>query len=72
MQETARMKGAPMMSDKDWAEVFGLEKWYQSNTTGKIVPSIFEVFAQVFESLFKYHTIDLKWRVIWLAGTTEA
>ena len=61
-----------MMSDKDWAEVFGLEKWYQSETMGNIVPSIREVFAQVFESLFKHRTLDLRWRVIWLAETQEA
>lgn len=60
------------MSDKDWAEVFGLKKWYQSETMGNIVPSIIGVFAQVFESLFKFHTLDLRWRVIWLADMTEA
>ena len=55
------------MKDKQYAEIFGLKKWYQSNAMGNIVPSFFEVILQVFESLFKYHTLDLKWRVIWLS-----
>ena len=44
-----------------------LQKWYQSKTMGNIVPSFFDVILQVFESLFKFHTLDLRWGVIWLA-----
>ena len=44
----------------------GLVKWYQSCSTGKIVPNRREVIRQVFETLFKYHALDLRWRVIWL------
>jgi hypothetical protein len=44
-----------------------LRKWYQSKTTGSIVPSFFGVICKVFENLFKNHTLDLRWGVIWLA-----
>lgn len=36
-------------------------KYYQSETMGNIVRTRREVIAQVFESLFKFHTWDLKW-----------
>ena len=35
---------------------------WQSATMGNIVPALGDVVRQVFESLFKYHTIDIKWQ----------
>ena len=35
---------------------------YQSLTMGNLVSNPFQVIKQVFESLFKYHTLDLKWK----------
>lgn len=37
-------------------------KYWISMTMGNIVNSRWEIIKQVFESLFKYHTIDIKWR----------
>jgi hypothetical protein len=34
---------------------------WQSNTMGNLVPNLWEVIAQIFESWFVYHTLDLKW-----------
>jgi hypothetical protein len=31
---------------------------------GNIVATKREVIAQIFESLFKYHTLDLKWQKV--------
>lgn len=45
---------------------FGLVLWYQSQTMGNIVPSRLELVKQVFESLFKYKTIDVRWTPVWL------
>ena len=36
-------------------------KW-QSLTMGNIVPNIWCVIRQVFESLFVFHTLDIKWK----------
>lgn len=36
-------------------------KW-MSLTMGNIVTNIWQVIAQIFESLIVYHTLDLKWR----------
>lgn len=36
-------------------------KW-QSQTMGNIVETFGEVIKQVFESLIKYHTIDIRWK----------
>ena len=54
------MKGAHMKNE------FGLVLWYQSQTMGNIVPSRLELVKQVFESLFKYKTIDIRWMPVWL------
>lgn len=35
-------------------------KW-QSQIMGNIVQNFGEVIKQVFESLFRYHTLDIKW-----------
>lgn len=45
---------------------FGLTLWYQSETMRNIVPSRRELVKQVFESLFKYKTIDIRWMPVWL------
>lgn len=37
-------------------------KEWMSMTMGNIVSSRREIIKQVFESLFKYHTIDIKWK----------
>lgn len=42
------------------------KKYYQSLTMGNLVETITGkkgVIYQVFESLFKYHTLDLRWRI---------
>lgn len=36
-------------------------KW-QSKTMGNIVPTFKDVLKQIWESLIKYHTLDIKWR----------
>ena len=36
-------------------------KW-QSMTMGNIVETFGDVLKQVWESLIKYHTLDLKWK----------
>lgn len=38
-------------------------RYYQSLTMGNIVETKKEVIKQVFESLFHFKTIDLKWKV---------
>ena len=43
-----------------------MEKWYQSLTMGNIVRTRFGVLCQVFESLFKYKTVDVRWIVLYL------
>lgn len=35
---------------------------YQSLTMGNLLPTFPEVIKQIFESLFKYRTLDLKWK----------
>jgi hypothetical protein len=37
---------------------------YQSLTMGNIVETRREVIAQIFESLLKYRTLDLKWQKV--------
>lgn len=37
---------------------------YMSLTMGNIVDTKREVIMQIFESLFKYHTIDIIWKNI--------
>lgn len=44
-----------------------MEKWYMSMTMGNIVSTKREIIAQVFESLFKYNTIDVRWKIVWLS-----
>lgn len=36
-------------------------KW-QSMTMGNLVPRFRDVLAQVWESLIRYHTIDIRWK----------
>ena len=36
-------------------------KMYHSKTMGNIVATRREVIAQILESLFKFHTLDIKW-----------
>lgn len=43
-----------------------MKKYYQSLTMGNIVLSKRELIAQVFESLFRCHVLDVRWREIWL------
>lgn len=43
-----------------------LKRWYLSQTMGNLVKTPFGVVRQVFESLFKFKTLDLKWKVVWL------
>lgn len=43
-----------------------MKRWYQSLTMGNIVRTKRELIAQVFESLFRYKTIDVRWKEIWL------
>ena len=40
------------------------KKMWMSLTMGNIVDTFGEVILQIFESLFKYHTIDIKWKKI--------
>lgn len=35
--------------------------YYQSLTMGNVVETKREILAQVFESLFRYKTLDIKW-----------
>ena len=41
------------------------EKMWMSLTMGNVVNNFKEVICQVFESFFKYHTIDVKWKKIY-------
>lgn len=43
-----------------------MRRYYQSLTMGNIVLTKRELIAQVFESLFRCHTLDLRWKEIWL------
>lgn len=37
---------------------------YMSLTMGNLVSTRWEILKQVFESLFKYKTIDLRWKKV--------
>ena len=37
---------------------------YMSLTMGNIVGTKMEIIKQIIESLFKFHTLDLKWKII--------
>lgn len=43
-----------------------LKRRYVSQTMGNVVDTPLGVICQVFESLFRYKTIDIKWKVVWL------
>lgn len=38
------------------------KRMWMSLTMGNVVDTFGEVICQVFESLFKYHTLDIKWK----------
>ena len=43
-----------------------LRRIYVSQTMGNIVESPIEVIRQVFESLFRSKTLDIRWKIVWL------
>lgn len=45
----------------DRIERVSVDKW-QSLTIGNIVPTFIDVLKQVWESLTKYHILDIKWK----------
>lgn len=47
------------------------KKMWMSLTMGNIVDTFGEVIFQIFESFFKYHTIDIKWKKIYKEKSKE-
>ena len=45
-----------------------LYRWYQSMTMGNVVRTPLGVVFQFFESLFRYHTLDARWKTVWLSA----
>lgn len=43
-----------------------LKRWYQGMTMGNLVETRFGVVCQFFESLFRFHTVDARWKSVWL------
>lgn len=43
-----------------------LKKWYISQTMGNLVKTPIGVVYQVFESLFRFKTLDIRWKVVWM------
>lgn len=43
-----------------------LKRRFVSQTMGNVVNTPFGVIFQVFESLFRFKTIDLRWKTVWL------
>lgn len=47
----------------------GMKKIYVSQTMGNFVETPADVVRQVFESLFRYKTLDLKWKAVWIGAS---
>jgi hypothetical protein len=43
-----------------------MQRWYCSQTTGKVYRSIFGVIREVFVNFFKKRFADFRWKVVWL------